>query len=233
MIDINKVDPKLIEKYSKEKVEEAIEYLSYHDAPELPKEESDKYPTVYIFRHGQSEDNLNYIFSGNRDPHLTSKGVEQAKALALKLKDKELGMLISSPQIRAIETMKIAVSLNEHARGLEIVTDSRIRERDYGDLTGRSKLEAELEDHAGLMSVRRSFEHGPKNGESIKVVCERVAQFCDDLIPKVKQNNVNVAISCHGNSIRGFRRYFEGLTDEETATIETPLAQDFYAVVIK
>jgi bisphosphoglycerate-dependent phosphoglycerate mutase len=44
---------------------------------------------------------------------------------------------------------------------------------------------------------------------------------------------MNVAVSCHGNSIRGFRQVFENLTNEQTALIESPLAQDYAAYSIK
>jgi 2,3-bisphosphoglycerate-dependent phosphoglycerate mutase len=221
------------EKYSKEKVDEALALLTYKTVDPLHKEESDQYPTLYVFRHGQTEDNANFVFSGWRDSPLTQKGKDQALALAEKMKDKKIGMLIASPQIRAVETMRIAMSLNPTAKDLEIHTDPRIRERCYGDLQGHSKLEIQLKDAALLKLIRRDFNYQPQNGESVKMVCERVKQFLDEIIPLMKESHINVAVSCHGNSIRGFKRYFEGLNDEETATTETPLAQDYGAYVIK
>ena len=65
------------------------------------------------------------------------------------------------------------------------------------------------------------------------MVYKRVAEFCDELIPQIKGKNINVAISCHGNSIRCFRKYFEGLSNEQTAKVETPLGQDYAAYTIK
>jgi len=65
------------------------------------------------------------------------------------------------------------------------------------------------------------------------MVCERVAEFCDEMVPIIKNTGINVAISCHGNSIRGFRKYFEGLSEEETTMLETPLGKDYAAYVIK
>ena len=227
------IDEKLLKKFPKEQIEEAMRLLAYHNAPELPKEESDTLPTMYIFRHGQSEDNAEFSFSGWRDPGLTQKGIEHAEVLAEKIKDKKLQMLISSPQKRAIETMKIAISKNPYAKKLEITTDDRIKERSYGELQGKSKLLAQLENPKLLETERRSFDYVLKGGESIEMVCKRVADFCDSIIPIIKETGVNVAISCHGNSIRGFRRYFEKLSDAETASIETPLAQDYAAYIIK
>jgi len=229
-----KIDPALYEKYPKETIDDAVKMLSYKKRiDELPKEESAEFPVMYIFRHGQSEDNANFVFSGWRDSPITEEGKKQALVIADKLKDIKIDMLIASPQIRAIETMKIAMSKNKSAKGLEIITDERIKERSYGDLQGKSKLEAHLEDAEGLKEIRRSFTGKPPNGESIEMVCKRVADFCDEIVPLMKKNKTNVAISCHGNSIRGFRRYFEHLSDEETARVETMLGQDYAAYVIR
>ncbi|GIW69983.1 MAG: 2,3-bisphosphoglycerate-dependent phosphoglycerate mutase [Patescibacteria group bacterium] len=214
------------------KVDKAVSILSYKHTDTLPKIEKPGRPIIYIFRHGQTEDNANFVFSGWRDSPLTEKGREQALELAEKLKDKKIDMLISSPQIRAVDTMKIAVSLNKKAKSLEINTDERIKERSYGILQGKSKLEIQLENPQLLKMIRRSFEYKPENGESIKMVCERVRSFCEEIIPLMIEHKLNVAVSCHGNSIRGFRRYFENLSDEETATIETPLGKDYAAYTV-
>lgn len=229
------IDPALYNKYPKEEIDKAVELLTYKKAEKstLPKEESDIFPTLYIFRHGESQDNEQFLFSGWRDAELTDKGREQAQTLAKLLRNKKIDLLISSPQKRAVETMKIAVSQNEVAKELQINTDKRIMERSYGDLQGKSKLEIQLENPEKLKIYRRSFDQAPPNGESLKQVCERVAQFCDEIVPLMKAHKINVAVSCHGNSIRGFRRYFEKLSDEETRSVETPLAQDYLAYTIK
>jgi 2,3-bisphosphoglycerate-dependent phosphoglycerate mutase len=228
-----KIDPALYKKYSKKDVEEAIKILTYHHANVLPKTESDTKPTIYIFRHGQSTDNKDFLFSGWRDVKITEEGEKQALVLADKLENKKLDMLVSSTQTRAIETMELAVSKNKKARDMEIHKDPRIREKSYGVLHGKSKLEFFLKDPEELQKIRRTFDGKVEGGESIREVCERVAEFCDEIIPLMKTHKLNVAISCHGNSIRGFRRYFENLSEEETAKIETPLGQDYAAYVIE
>jgi len=214
-------------------IEKAKDLLNYKKVDELPKEESDEFSTVYIFRHGQTEDNSKFIFSGERDSKLTKTGASQAEVLAEKIKDIKFDRLISSPQIRAVETMKVAVSKNNSAKNLEIEKDERIRERSYGDLTGKSKMEIQLRDPDELLQIRRSYDFVPPNGESIGMVCDRVANFCDDLVNEVKGKNVKVAISCHGNSIRGFRKYFEKLDNGTVSKVETPLGQDYAAYIIR
>jgi len=223
----------MYKKYGKEKVDQAISYLSYKDTNPLPKDENKAFPILYVFRHGQTEDNANFIFSGWRDSDLTQKGIEQALELAPKLENKKINMLFASDQIRSIRTMQLAVSKNGQAKNLEILRDPRIKERCYGDLQGTSKLTVQLENPSLLLEYRRSYTKAPPNGESLEMVVKRVYEFISDLLPKMKEFKVNVAVSCHGNSIRGFRKYFENLSNQETAEIETPLGQDFAAYPIK
>lgn len=223
----------LYKQHSKEKVDKAIEILTYRNPDVLPKEESEEYPTIYIFRHGQSTDNLNLTFSGWRNCDITETGKEQALVLAPQLKDKKINMLIASDQKRAIKTLELAVSQNVYASKLKIEQEPRIKERSYGLLEGYSKLELYLWNEKLLHALRRTYDAVVPEGESLKKVCERVADFCDDIIPIIKDTGINVAISCHGNSIRGFRKYFENLGEEETANLETPLGQDYASYVIR
>lgn len=215
------------------KEQEAKDLLNYKKVDEMPKEESNEFPTVYIFRHGQTEDNANFIFSGWRETKLTQEGIKQAEILADKIKNIKFDRLVSSPQVRAVETMKIAMSKNESSKNLKIETDERIKERSYGDYTGKSKLEIQIENPEKLVEIRRSYDFVPPNGESIEMVCNRVSEFCDDLVSSLNGTNLKVAISCHGNSIRGFRKHFENLNNDQTAKLETPLGQDYASYVIK
>jgi broad specificity phosphatase PhoE len=221
------------EKYSKEIVDKAIEKLNYKEVTTMPKEEDPDFPILYVFRHGQSEDNENMIFSGWRNSKLTQKGIDQALDLADKLQDKKIDKLYSSTLSRAIDTMRYAISKNQNAKNLEIIQDERLRERSYGDLQGTSKLELFLTDEDLCNEYRRSYTKRALNGENLYDVCLRVEEFILELLPQMKNQKINVAISCHGNSIRGFRKYFEKLTPEEVTKIETPLGSDYIAYTIK
>lgn len=216
-------------RFGSQVVDAALAYLTYKKTAPMPKKEVPDRPTLYIFRHGQSTDNEQLLFSGWRDPELTLLGKDACHALGEKLKTKKIDLLIASPLRRAIETMRLVMSHHPTASTLPIQTDPRITERSYGDWQGTSKLLMYLENPAKLEEIRRSFDGLPPNGESIKMVCDRVFAFCDEICKLATQFNLNVAISCHGNSIRGFRKYFDHLTDQETAELETPLAQDYEA----
>lgn len=227
------IDPSLYDKYGKDKVDAAVAYLTYKNVEPLPKAEIPGVPTLYVFRHGQTTDNADMVFSGWRDVDLTEAGVEQANVLAEKLKEKEIHLLIASDLIRAVKTMAIAMSKNEYAKNLEINKDARIKERNYGELQGKSKLQLQLENPSLAHDYRRSYSVTPPGGESLANVVHRVKPFIEEISEQMKEHNINVAVSCHGNSIRAIRQYFEGLSNDETAVIETPLGQDYAAYPIK
>lgn len=89
--------------------------------------------TLYLVRHGETEDNVNQILQGQTDGQLTARGVAQAQELRDKLKDDHFDVLISSDLKRAVDTATI---LNE-PHHLKMETSILLRERDWGDFTGR------------------------------------------------------------------------------------------------
>lgn len=194
----------------------------------LPKVESPKYPEIYVFRHGESNDNCQRVFSGWRDSKLSSKGRSQAKVLAPKLKNKKIDVCIVSRLSRSKQTAKIALK----GKKVSYEVDDRIIERDYGKLTGKSKEKLMEEDFVDAVKYRRFFDFPPPGGESLKDVKKRVYPFCDDLVKRVRRTGENVAISCHGNSMKIIRLYFEKLEIIDVLVQENPLAQDYAEYVI-
>lgn len=196
----------------------------------LPKEESPHHPEIYIFRHGETFDNCNKVYSGHRDSQLTSKGIAQAKILNKKLKGKDIDICIISSLSRSKQTAEIGL---EGHLDVKFEVDDRVIERDYGDLAGTSKEKDLREDMEKAIFYRRGYDVEVPGGENIKQVEERVFPFCDELVERVKKHNVNVAISAHGNSMRALRTYFENMGILERLTHENPLGQDYCEYVIK
>ncbi len=178
---------------------------------------------IYIFRHGQTTDNKEKIFSGFRNPDLTEEGIREAQNLRDKLKDKVVTKAYSSDQTRAIHTLQIVL---EPHQNVQVFQDPRIRERDYGDLTGGSKVEEEEKNPEQYKIWHRSFDVPPPNGESIEMVEKRVLPFIEDLKKDLEPNDV-IFISASANSIRPMRKYFENLTPQETVGYEYSPAQIF------
>jgi len=172
---------------------------------------------IYIFRHGQTTDNVEHDFSGVHDVDLTAEGIKEAEGIGEKLKNEPVTIAYQSNQIRSQHTLDIV--LTGHHSNLEIVTDPRIRERDYGNLTGLNKDELEKVDPKDYKLWHRSYDVPPPNGESIKDVEKRVLDFLHAEMPKWKKDDV-IFISAHGNSIRPMRRFFENLSIEDMCSYE-------------
>ena len=194
----------------------------------LPKKESSKYPEIYVFRHGETYDNRQRIFSGWRDSKLTLKGKKQAEILVSKLKNKQIDVCIISHLSRSSQTAKIALE----GKKVSYEVDDRIIERDYGKLTGKSKEKLMEENFVDAVKYRRYFDFPPPGGESLKDVKKRVFPFCRDLVKRVKKTGENVAVSCHGNSMKIIRLYFEKLKIIDVLVQENPLGQDYAEYVI-
>ncbi len=187
----------------------------------MPKTDSTQKPILYLFRHTQTEDNLNRVFSGSRrNPKLTPEGKMQAQQLAEKLKNKEIDLFISPPLIRCEQTL---VPLRQYFIKVPYLQKKEIVERDYGDLTGKNKLEIMKMNPEKAVLWRRSWDVAPPNGESIKDVWDgRIKQFCLWLEQKMQQEKINVAYAGTNNTVRLIRMYFEKLSIEQMLTIENP-----------
>jgi len=172
---------------------------------------------IFIFRHGQTEDNKNHTFSGFRQSDLTERGIEEARQIGETLKDEKVTKAYQSDQIRSQHTLELV--LNGYHQGVEVITEPRIKERDYGDLTGKNKDEIAKEFPDQYPLWHRSYNVPPPNGESIKMVEVRAMSFLNDILPTLKPDDV-VFISASGNSIRPMRKFFEHMTNEQICSYE-------------
>ena len=171
---------------------------------------------VFIFRHTQTTDNRDGIFSGKRDPKLTPGGEDEAREIREKLKEEQVTKAFCAPNTRTKRTIEIV--LEPHA-DVETIADPRIRERDYGDLTGKIKKDVAEQEPINYPLWHRSYETKPPNGESLKDVEERVLPFIKEVIANIRANDV-ILICGSGNSIRPMRKYFEKITNEEMSSFE-------------
>lgn len=200
---------------------------------ELPKDEVNSGDNYFIvFRHGLSEDNIKRVFSGWRDETpLTQEGIDNAKGLSELVKLLDLDVIITSDQVRSQQTAKYVIGDNFPNIKWEI--DSRIKERNYGDLNGMSKEELMKTDPENAIKWRRSYDIAPPHGESIKMVEARVKPFLDELKDRIKKEKINVAVSAHGNSMRAIRHIMENMDIVTTCTHENPLATDYALYVVR
>lgn len=65
--------------------------------------------TLYLARHGQTEENIARIFQGHMPGTLTVEGIAQAEALRDTLRNISLDAVVSSDLKRCVDTARIAV----------------------------------------------------------------------------------------------------------------------------
>jgi 2,3-bisphosphoglycerate-dependent phosphoglycerate mutase len=171
---------------------------------------------IFIFRHAQTTDNVSHTFSGKRDPELTDDGTHEAKKIREELKNEKVTKAYCAPNKRTKHTLEIVL---ENHTGVSIVADPRLRERDYGDLTGQNKDEVAKKFPKDFPIWHRSYDVPPPNGESIKEVEVRVMEFLNEMINNLRQNDL-VFICASANSIRPMRKHFEKMTDIQMASYE-------------
>lgn len=94
--------------------------------------------TLYLVRHGQTEENAANILQGHLPGHLDKEGIAQAQTLRDELKGIRFDALLCSDLKRCVDTATI---LNEPHR-LPLETTPLLRERDWGPFTGMDILKA-------------------------------------------------------------------------------------------
>lgn len=160
--------------------------------------------TLVLVRHGQSEDNERELFSGLRDPALTTRGVKEARAAGRTLRN--LGFLFdiafTSRLQRAQHTL--ALILDELGQsGMPVHVDAALNERDYGALAGLNKKEARAQFGVErVRSWRKSYDAVPPDGESLAMTGARMWLFFERAIaPRVRSGGC-VLVVAHGNALR-------------------------------
>ena len=174
---------------------------------------------LFVFRHAETTDNRRGIFSGWRDSGLTSKGFWQAREIAEQLMREKIDYAFTSHLRRARKTLEIV--LKKHPP-VTVFTDDRVIERCYGLLQGKSKRKVAQEKPEWFAQIHRGYDFPPPEGESLKMVENRTLPFLLQLEEWLRRNPGNVAISCHGNSLRPIRRVFEHLSLKQMLQIENP-----------
>ncbi len=174
---------------------------------------------LFVFRHAETTDNSRGIFSGWRDPRLTLKGLSEAQEIADQLRRDKIDYAFASHLKRARKTLEIVLETHPN---VSVFTDDRLIERCYGLLQGKSKSKVATERPDWFAKIHRGYDFPPPEGESLKMVENRTLPFLVQLEEWLLQNPGNVAISCHGNSLRPIRRVFEHLSLRQMLQIENP-----------
>ncbi len=145
---------------------------------------------IYLARHGQDRDNARGILNGRRNEPLTEKGVEQAQALAQRIKEYgiKFNITYSSPLQRAYQTAEIIAN----TLGLqkpEIIDD--LTEREFGMMTGKPHTKiGELCFPNILKTETITYFLSPEGAETFPQLIERAKRLLKYLNDKHKDGNI-------------------------------------------
>ena len=179
---------------------------------------------LVLVRHGQSEWNAKNLFTGWKDPDLTSVGTKEAinAGLLIKQRDLQFSMMFTSALKRAQITGQIILDILEQT-DIKVVKNQALNERNYGDLSGLNKNDARKEWGEEQVHIwRRSYDVPPPGGESLEDTSERVLPyFNSSILPKIIQGE-NILVAAHGNSLRSLVMQLDNMSKEEVVALEIP-----------
>jgi 2,3-bisphosphoglycerate-dependent phosphoglycerate mutase len=208
--------------------------------------------TLVLLRHGESEWNLENLFTGWYDSGLTPTGEAQAVAGGRLMAERALlpDVVHTSVLVRAIRTADLA--LGEMGRTwIPVRRHWRLNERHYGDLQGLNKAEtAERHGAEKVKLWRRSYDvppppmdrddprnvrHDPRyaglpqelvpDTECLADVVERMLPYWyDRIVPDLGAGNV-VLVSAHGNSLRALVKHLDGISESEIVELNIPTGE--------
>ena len=203
---------------------------------------------LVLVRHGQSTWNLENRFTGWTDVGLTEQGEKEAIEAGRVLKELGYTFDVAYTSVLKRANLTLDLILKELNINIPIFYDYRLNERHYGALQGLNKDETRKQYGEEQVRLwRRSAtvrppeldindERFPGNDpkykdlpkeklpltENLNDTIERVVEYFESNIKIDIENNKNVIIVAHGNSLRGLIKYLEKLSDEEVMTLEIP-----------
>ncbi|MCI3919455.1 histidine phosphatase family protein [Paenibacillus sp. TRM 82003] len=151
---------------------------------------------LYMVRHAESP----YVFGEERSRGLSESGFQAARRVAEVLDSEEIHSVVSSPYVRAKQTVQFLAE----RKSLPIVAYEELRERPMKGLHFEASWD-ELQ-----TAIERSFrdpDYALEGGESTKQAQQRAIPIILDLIERYEGKSV--AIGTHGNIMTIVMNYFD------------------------
>lgn len=175
---------------------------------------------LVLVRHGESEWNSKGLWTGWQDVPLSKKGKKEARKAGLALLDIRFHISFSSDLTRALETLTIIKETLQIA-DIPTIKHHALKERHYGEFTGKSKREIQKKVGAEKFKrIRRGWNEPITGGETLKDVFSRVVPYFQELILPHLRGGKNVLLVAHGNTIRALVKHIEGVSDEDITEVE-------------
>jgi len=179
---------------------------------------------LIIVRHGQSEWNEKNLFTGWKNPGLTSLGYNEARKAGQLIKDTNIDFdsMFTSDLKRAQLTGDLILGeINQE--DIPIIKNQALNERDYGSLSGLNKDDARKKWGEEQVHIwRRSYDIPPPDGESLKNTAERVLPYFNEKIMPRVIDGQNILIAAHGNSLRALIMQLDEISEKEIVKLEIP-----------
>ena len=148
---------------------------------------------LILVRHGETIENISKICQGQKiGGTLTKEGIQQAKKLALRLKDEKIDKIYSSDLKRAKDTAKEIIKYHPKT---EVEYTPALRERNWGIY--ECKKGEEITKAIGRKTDESNFT--PEKGESYAEMRKRISKFINNLIKK--EHNKTILLVTHGGPI--------------------------------
>ena len=187
---------------------------------------------LILIRHAESLWNKENRFTGDIDVGLSLTGVFQALSVADQIP--KFSRVYTSGLFRCKMTAALLLAMSKKlfsfsahkTEGIDIriIEDSRINERDYGELKGKNKQETmEIYGQEQFLKWRRGYKDRPPGGESLYDVEIRVRDFLETTLKPALKGGEDVLIVAHGNSLRALVKILDSISDEEVVHLEIPL----------
>ncbi|MBU1031886.1 2,3-bisphosphoglycerate-dependent phosphoglycerate mutase [Patescibacteria group bacterium] len=172
---------------------------------------------LVLVRHTESIWNKKGLWTGWTDIDLDEEGLGAAKKVGQFLKDIPFDLAFTSPLKRAKYTLDEILK----DKDLPIFEDDALKERNYGQLTGKNKWKIKEElGEVEFLKIRRGWDVPIQGGESLKNVYNRVVPFYQQqILPKLKEGK-NILIVSHGNNLRALVKFLENISDEDIPNLE-------------
>lgn len=136
-------------------------------------------PTVTaLLRHGQTPMSVQKRYAGRTDAPLTEVGAQQAAAAAKRLASAGLGVIVTSPLLRTVQTAQAVAAVT----GAAVVTDDGFRETDFGAWEGLTFAEVRERSQAEISAWLADPDVAPPGGESFTDVSARVTEALDRVL---------------------------------------------------